>query len=43
MFWDDLQLRQWAQGGGITPYAEERINPASVDLRYNGQCQLYRF
>lgn len=40
MFLNDTQLRAWASGGGLTPYAPECINPASVDLRWSGRYRL---
>jgi dCTP deaminase len=40
MILPDYKLREWAQNGGITPYADECINPASVDLRWSGRYRL---
>jgi len=36
MIYIDRQLKQWALNGGITPYLEDCINPASIDLRLGG-------
>lgn len=33
MILNDRLIREWAQTGGVTPYAEDMINPASLDLR----------
>ncbi len=33
MIWNDRKIREWAETGGVTPYAEELVNPASLDLR----------
>lgn len=30
-------LIQWASKGGVTPYCQERVNPASVDLCWSGR------
>lgn len=36
----DRQLKQWASTGGITPYTESLVNPASVDLRIGNHWKL---
>jgi len=33
MIWNDAKIREWASSGGITPYDESLVNPASLDLR----------
>lgn len=33
----DYALRRWAANGGLTPFDEALINPASVDLRWSGR------
>jgi len=33
MILPDYKLREWAFGGGLTPFDPECVNPASVDLR----------
>lgn len=33
MIWNDRLIREWAQTGGVTPFAEDCVNPASLDLR----------
>jgi|SRR6056297_3219821 len=33
MFWNDAKLIQWAERGGVIPFEEGLINPASIDLR----------
>jgi len=40
MIWNDVMLAQWASIGGISPFAPELVNPASLDLRWSGR---YRF
>lgn len=40
MILPDHELRKWASGGGISPYCEECINPASVDLRWSGNVRI---
>lgn len=33
MIWNDTRIKEWASSGGITPYDEALVNPASLDLR----------
>lgn len=33
MIWNDRLINEWAQAGGIVPFAEDCVNPASLDLR----------
>jgi dCTP deaminase len=40
---NDIQLIAWAASGGLTPYAAECVNPASVDLRWSGAFKISTF
>ncbi len=42
MIWNDRMIRGWAEAGGITPYAEECVNPASLDLRLGNSIRVPR-
>lgn len=33
MIWNDSKIKQWASSGGVIPYDEALVNPASLDLR----------
>lgn len=33
MIWNDRKIREWASDGGVTPYEDSLVNPASLDLR----------
>ena len=33
MIWHDEWIAKWAKSGGITPFDEALVNPASIDLR----------
>lgn len=33
MIWNDRKIYEWAATGGVTPFAEDCVNPASLDLR----------
>lgn len=33
MIWNDRRIYEWAATGGVTPFAEDLVNPASLDLR----------
>lgn len=33
MIWNDRLIREWACTGGVTPFADDCVNPASLDLR----------
>ena len=33
MVWSDNKIKPWASSGGITPFDEKLVNPASLDLR----------
>lgn len=33
MIRNDTKIKQWAKNGGVTPYDESLVNPASLDLR----------
>lgn len=32
MFLSDREIKEWARNGGIYPYVEDHVNPASIDL-----------
>lgn len=40
MIWNDRLIREWAETGGVTPYAAELVNPASLDLRLGEQIRI---
>lgn len=33
MIWNDRMIHEWALAGGVTPFDEKCVNPASLDLR----------
>lgn len=33
MVWNDKKIADWASSGGVTPFDETLVNPASLDLR----------
>lgn len=33
MIWNDRLITEWAHTGGVTPFAPDCVNPASLDLR----------
>lgn len=39
--WNDEYLQAWASKGGVTPYSQECINPASIDLRWSGRYRVW--
>ena len=39
MIWNDRRIREWAETGGVTPYAPDLVNPASLDLRLGGMIR----
>lgn len=41
MIWNDRRIREWAQTGGVTPYADDLVNPASLDLRLGGMIRRH--
>lgn len=42
MTWSDTELRKWASNGGITPFDDALINPASVNLRLGDKIRFPR-
>jgi len=39
MIWNDSMIAKWAAAGGITPFDETLVNPASLDLRIGNQIR----
>ncbi len=39
MIWNDSAIAKWAAAGGITPFDETLVNPASLDLRIGNQIR----
>mgnify|MGYP006342385947 FL=1 len=39
MIWNDSRIAEWAASGGITPFDETLVNPASLDLRIGNQIR----
>lgn len=37
--WSDSKIAEWAASGGVTPFDESCINPASLDLRLGNQIR----
>lgn len=42
MIWNDRRIYEWAATGGVSPFAEDCINPASLDLRLGDTIRLPR-
>ncbi len=40
MIWNDTRIKEWASNGGVTPYDETLVNPASLDLRLGNQIRV---
>lgn len=40
MIWNDRKIYEWASTGGVTPFCESLINPASLDLRLGEQIRI---
>lgn len=40
MVWNDVMIRDWAQLGGVSPFEETNVNPASIDLRWSGRVRF---
>lgn len=40
MIWNDRLISEWASAGGVTPYAEGLVNPASLDLRLGNKIRI---
>lgn len=39
MIWNDVAIKKWANTGGVTPYDESMVNPASLDLRLGNKIR----
>jgi len=37
MIYHDTLIREWAEAGGVTPYGNACVNPASLDLRLGSE------
>ena len=35
-----VELKAWAESGGLVPFSPECLNPASIDLRWSGKYKL---
>ncbi len=40
MIWNDRRIAEWAQTGGVTPFAPDLVNPASLDLRLGDHIRI---
>lgn len=40
MIWNDRKIYEWASTGGVTPYAADLVNPASLDLRLGDSIRI---
>lgn len=40
MFWVDDDYMQWAANGGVTPFKDANVNPASIDLEWSGRYKI---
>jgi len=40
MVFPDWMLRKWAEDGGVKPFGEESVNPASIDLRLGNKIRV---
>lgn len=40
MIWNDEAITKWAEEGGVTPFDEKLVNPASLDLRLGDHIRL---
>jgi len=39
MIWNDNMIRDWASNGGVTPFDDNMVNPASLDLRLGDELR----
>jgi deoxycytidine triphosphate deaminase len=39
MIWNDEKIAAWASAGGVTPFDESCVNPASLDLRLGNKIR----
>lgn len=42
MIWHDSKITPWAASGGITPFDEKLVNPASINLRLGNKIRFPR-
>jgi dCTP deaminase len=42
MIWNDKRIFNWASAGGVTPFDESCVNPASLDLRLGNSILVPR-
>ena len=42
MIWNDRLIAEWACTGGVTPFAGDCVNPASLDLRLGNTLRTHR-
>ena len=40
MIWNDEMIAKWASEGGVTPFDESCVNPASLDLRLGNKIRF---
>jgi dCTP deaminase len=40
MIYPDWKLIDWIRTGGVTPFHEDCLNPASIDLRWSGRWRM---
>lgn len=40
MIWNDKRIFNWASAGGVTPFDESCVNPASLDLRLGDKIRF---
>lgn len=40
MIWNDERIAHWAAAGGVTPFDESCVNPASIDLRLGNKIRF---
>lgn len=40
MIWNDKRIFNWASAGGVTPFDESCVNPASLDLRLGNRVRF---
>lgn len=40
MIWNDSKIKKWANSGGVTPYDETLVKPASLDLRLGDKIRF---
>lgn len=40
MIWNDRMIHEWASNGGVTPFDDKLVNPASIDLRLGNKIRV---